>query len=992
MNRRERRAAGKLAEADPTSLAWRLAPHEAVLGGHPHSGRHLEARLYDQSADAQSDHVRRRRDSRKLWQHRHSRAGSTAILALVGGLAGATLFAPIASAGDYTVSSGASLTQAITTANTDGDGTTGITLSQNITTASGTVFPVATNPTVLDINTSGFTLTLNGPGTVWNAGSYSGYFDVGGELTVSNGAQLQITAGNQNGTLAFDSGALTITGSGSSVTTSDLVVGRGGDATISLTDGGQLTTTQASIGEAPGFYTVASNITVLVDGAGTVWNAGYFSAGGATNNVAVTVSNGAMIQAAGGAGIGVNGAASLLVTGAGSSFVAPGGLTIGEFAFGPTPGQGTVTISNGGLVSAPSVYMGADSSSTGALIVNTGGVLETAALLPGAGGATVTFNNGILRATASSTPDSALIYGFAPGDFTIGTGGMVLDSNGFNVTASTIISGAGGLTKEGAGALTLTDANTYTGNTTVAAGTLIVNGSIAQSAVTVQNGATLAGNGTVGATSVQTGGTIAPSGASGTLTVNGAFSQQAGSTYQVQVNPNSNASNQILVNGAATLSGGAILNVTRSQPGAYRLGALYTVMTATGGVTGTYVLAGDTANLTTFLGLVGAYDPDHAYLQVVQIRSLTDPAKTPNQIATSGGLESLPTTDPVLNAALNLPTDEAARQAFDQLSGEGFASIKTALIDDSRLVRDAADARLRDAFCAVGGDADTNTKHPRDADCNSDHANIWAQTLGSWGHTDSNGNAGSLSTGTSGLLFGGDVPVASIWRVGAMAGYSNTSIDARDTTAGSDNYHLGAYAGTQRGAFGLRFGAAYTWSDISSNRSVSFSGLADQLRADYDAATAQAFAEIGYRVDAGRIALEPFANLAFVSLHTGGFAEQGGAAALTSSGSDSDTTISTLGLRPSTQVTIGGIQASLQGMIGWRHDFGDVTPTSTASFAGGGDAFTVSGAPIARDAAAVEAGLEVNARENLDVWLTYGGQFSSGAIDQSVKGNLVLRF
>ncbi|HEY1412848.1 MAG TPA: hypothetical protein VGF36_11950, partial [Rhodopila sp.] len=148
------------------------------------------------------------------------------MLALAAGLAGAMLFAPIASAADYTVATAPDLTQAVTTANTDGDANTGITLSQSITTASGTVFSVATNPIDLDLNTSTFTLTLDGAGTVWNAGSYATAFNVdglgGGGLTISNGAQLLIPdTPTLRGFLSFNSGALTITGSGSSLTTDD---------------------------------------------------------------------------------------------------------------------------------------------------------------------------------------------------------------------------------------------------------------------------------------------------------------------------------------------------------------------------------------------------------------------------------------------------------------------------------------------------------------------------------------------------------------------------------------------------------------------------------------------------------------------------------------------------------------------------------------------------------------------------------------------------
>src|SRR5215212_611936 len=93
-----------------------------------------------------------------------------------------------------------------------------------------------------------------------------------------------------------------------------------------------------------------------------------------------------------------------------------------------------------------------------------------------------------------------------------------------NITLGGVLSGAGGFTKAGAGALVLSGANTYTGATNVQQGTLRVQGSIASGtgAFNVNNGGTLSGGGTVNRTiTLNSGGAVAPEGTSAAVTLSG---------------------------------------------------------------------------------------------------------------------------------------------------------------------------------------------------------------------------------------------------------------------------------------------------------------------------------------------------------------------------------------------------------------------------------------------------------------------------------------
>jgi len=464
---------------------------------------------------------------------------SATVLALAGAFAGTI---PTALAASFTVNTATEFEQAVTDASTDPDNAE-ITLLNDIT-INGTVLTEAIDPDSLEIYTDGgHTLTLDG--TVWDAGSYTSFAIQGstaGGLTVSSGAALTISDNPANpqpyGILDMRAGNLTITGDGTTVTSTYLTAGREANTNVTITDGAHVITTRnATLGEDSN-TTSAAAITVLVDGKGTVWDADYFAAGGATNIVDVTLSGGAVINA-GLASIGRNGNATMLVTGAGSALAVAGSLYVGErspWISDAGVGDGALTISNGGLVSASRVILGVTGTATpdpgvaGELLVDTGGILATGELAPGLGTGSATFHDGTLRATDNV---ASLIHGFDPGTFVLADEGMFLDSNGLDVVAESGMSGNGALTKQGLGTLTLTGPNTYEGSTFITAGTLAAGVTNTFSAVSdhhVSSGATLALEGfdqTI--TSLQNAGTVSLGGAPGTvLDITGNYQGDAG--------------------------------------------------------------------------------------------------------------------------------------------------------------------------------------------------------------------------------------------------------------------------------------------------------------------------------------------------------------------------------------------------------------------------------------------------------------------------------
>lgn len=649
------------------------------------------------------------------------------------------------------------------------------------------------------------------------------------------------------------------------------------------------------------------------------------------------------------------------------------------------PGTNAIRVGDGTMTGAATMAtIDSELAGSGGLDKVDEGTLVLTAANSYSGGTTVT--GGTLIGSATS-------FG---GGLIVNNAALVIDQASDAGMANSI-HGTGRLVKTGAGTLDYTGIGNLSGPTTVAGGTLAVNGALAHSAFTVASGATLAGTGTVGATTLQSGGIVSPGSSNiGTLTVNGNFSQAAGSLYQVQVDPASSASDGIQVVGSANVDG-ATLQVARLGTGNFRLGTRYTVLSADGGVSGAYRLAGDTH--TAFVQLFDRYDAHNVYLSAEKARNFASAGLTPNQIATAGGLDTLALTSPLVSAIAWLPNDVAARDAFDQLSGEFHASTKSANLEDSRFARDAAIERLRDAFCAPGSAAMTTDRKPQAQDpqqinggCTpDDEAHVaWGQVFGSWGRIDGNGNAAKLSRDIGGFFVGADTGVGDGWRLGGMAGHSRTSadVDARNSSSRTDSYHLGIYGGKQWGATALRLGASHSWNRTETRRHVSFAGFADNLSAKYDGTTTQVFGEVGHRFDVANVALEPFGRLAHISLRTNDYAERGEFSALYAQRSSTNVTLSTLGLRASTRL---GESTRLRGMGGWRHAFGDTTPASTHAFTGSVP-FSISGVPMARDLAVIETGFETQLKPDLTLGASYVGQFGGGLSDNGFKVSLKWEF
>ena len=141
-----------------------------------------------------------------------------------------------------------------------------------------------------------------------------------------------------------------------------------------------------------------------------------------------------------------------------------------------------------------------------------------------------------------------------------GTGGV------FNTTANTTVSGAiggtGGLWKNGTGTLTLTGINSYTGNTNIEAGKLVVNGSLS-SAVRILKSGSFGGNASIVGNLTNLG-TLAPGNSPGTTTIVGNYIEAGTLDIEVWGLTANTQHDQVIVSGTATFQAGSTLKVTKT--------------------------------------------------------------------------------------------------------------------------------------------------------------------------------------------------------------------------------------------------------------------------------------------------------------------------------------------------------------------------------------------------------------------------------------------
>jgi autotransporter-associated beta strand protein len=450
-------------------------------------------------------------------------------------------------------------------------------------------------------NNANNTLSLSGSAAT-TLGTTNQLTGVGGFTLAGTGALTLSAAENyQGGTIVSSGTTLNINNSGAI-----------GSGTLTL-NGGTIDNTSGA------------NITTSTNNNAQIWNGNFTFTGGTNHDLNLGT---------GTVSLGTVSGSTRTVTVSASTLTVGGVISNGTNGTTPTvnltkAGSGTlalngantytgVTTLSGGILSTNNLANGSapsgigQSNSNASSLVFDGGTLQYTGITASTDRKFNITSNG---ATVDASGSGALSFtATGVSAFTYGTSGQArsLTLTGTNTSSNTLSGiladngvGATTLTKNGNGSWTLTGANTYTGATTVSAGTLLVNGnqSAATGTVTVSgSGTTLGGSGTIGgAVTVNSGANLSPGNSPGKLQT-GALTLASSSNFVVELAGTGGAANagttydQVSVTGAVAITGSNLL--INSLLTATNIGQKYFILAndSTDAVTGTFA---SQANLST---------------------------------------------------------------------------------------------------------------------------------------------------------------------------------------------------------------------------------------------------------------------------------------------------------------------------------------------------------------------------------------------------------
>jgi fibronectin-binding autotransporter adhesin len=604
-------------------------------------------------------------------------------------------------------------------------------------------------------------------------------------------------------------------------------------------------------------------------------------------------------------------------------------------------------------------------STSGSTAVYTSGTLDL-------GGTTQTQNGGVI------------VGGGVIQNGTLSTSGSI-DLQSGTVTAN--LTGSGSATVSGPSVVVLEGTNTYTGGTTVSGGMLVIGDANNPSAsvagpVTVGAAATLTGLGTIGG-DLTSSGVVSPggppsaigngylnalwrqpsgaTGTSGTLSVGGNYVQTSAGTLLVNLTPTT--ASKLAVGGGAFLNG--TLNLA-FNPGTYTPGTVYQVLTAGGGVGGTFASISSSNAPLGFSG-VASYlqnEVDVTYTSTGS-GSLFSPVSGQSAVLNNAGLAS-----------------QTLFQHLDQF-GQGIDGVFTAT---------ASTAPVEVAF--AGGAEDLGAVLAQVPDKFAQYGG-WFRATGTFANISSQGTIGGYHSSAGGFLAGFDRQIQPNLTAGIAGGYTHSSADihddggSRETIDTPRGFVYGRYSFPTLYVDGS---VGYAYDTFDMTRPVT--NTTTTATSHHNGQEVSTALQAGRPVALGWATLTPKLGFQYLHISESGYSESGaGANNLTVGSHDTDSLRPQVGASLEREFTtddgtriVPEARASYsREILDVRHNVIEQDASSTPT--------TVVGLNPARNIAGLGAGVAIAATDRLSFYASYDANLSPGdATVQTLAAGFRIKF
>jgi uncharacterized protein with beta-barrel porin domain len=544
-----------------------------------------------------------------------------------------------------------------------------------------------------------------------------------------------------------------------------------------------------------------------------------------------------------------------------------------------------------------------------------------------------------------------------------------------------------------------------------------------------------------GSVTVNAGGTFAPGGSVGTMSVGGDYNQNAGSTLQVEVSKTAGGgitNDVIAATGGATLDDASTIEVTEiAAGGIIATGDAFTIIT-TG--TGVGINNGPTINsMSAFLSFSGALANGGLDYQLLATRlgAFAPQAVGANNQAVAAALDNdmnfavgdyitvfnalMACNAGQFNAAAHQMSPEmyagvanagnwATRQMSGQMAGylgarragtPGAGMMNSAFPDRPRLVADvSSDPTLLAAMIAqieetpTDGDADKAGEAPAPMPGPADTGwNFFAKPFGVFHNQESTSTLTGFGANAVGLLIGVDRPLGDGVIGGLSFGYAHTELDFHHGRGGGDieTFRFGPYATVYRDGFFVDTSVTYGFHLNEVERRVAILDIISaKPRGKFQAHDFTIYLGGGYELDLGCVEVTPTASIEYIHYRHEGFHEHGGGpVSLAVEAKTSRSLRSKLGVNVSHLFEVGQAKVVPEVFGGWAHEFID-EHSLNARFGAGVTPYGIDVKQPHNDSAYFGAAVTVLLDERTSVFVRYEGELSSDTRTNSVAGGLAI--